>query len=141
MLLYFFNDETAKHAEDLTRLYKRLKGRYETFEFIALPYAEKSAEADELLIEHKINFPAVRRASWNGQGAEPIGKVLNRGVIPQIAVIDVEGNIVSDSYMAPDPDEDGGKNGQRSVPKQDYERPQKEIQKLLRDAAKLEAAK
>jgi hypothetical protein len=140
VLLYRATDESNQHVDELNGLYRRLKSRYDSVEFIAIAYGKNAEKCDAFLINNEIKFPAVRMSSLNIQGVQPITQLFDRTVVPQIAVIDASGKIVSDSYNAPDPEKEkkrrNGKDGEWTGPKQDYKRAIDGIVKLLRDAAK-----
>lgn len=137
VLLYLILPTTTGDVDNLNRLYKRLKNRYDNFEFIALASAKTTEEATALFIEAEIEFPVVLPNRLNGEGAQPLSQLYSRNVAPQIAVIDADGRIVSDSYRAQNPDDKKrGKEGEWTGPKQEMKQPLSDLQKLLRGASK-----
>ena len=145
VLLYRATPETNKHVGQLNKLYKRLRGRYDNFEFIAIGYGRSAKEADDFLLENEIEFPAVRMTSLNRQGVEPIAQLFDRPIVPQIAVIDASGKIISDSYVPEDPanrrKKKNSNDNEWTGPNQNYNTPMDDIAKLVRDAAKVAKAK
>ncbi|MCB1094994.1 MAG: hypothetical protein R3F19_15460 [Verrucomicrobiales bacterium] len=139
VLLYLTQEGVTNDVDTLNRLYKRLKSRYDNVEFVAMAYGKTTTEANQALIDAGVEFPIAPQNMLNSEGAEALTQLYARKVVPQIAVIDAAGQIVADSYRAPDPDakKKEGKSGEWTGPKQDLKEPVAELQKLLRALTKV----
>ena len=138
VLLYLTQEGVTNDVDTLNRLYKRLKSRYDNVEFVAMSFGKTTAEANQTLVDAGVEFPIVPQNFLNSEGAEALSQLYTRKIVPQIAVIDAAGQIVADSYLAPDPDAKPkkGKEVEWTGPKQDMKQPIEDLQKLLRATSK-----
>lgn len=83
VLIYFAREDAIRHIDELNRLYKRLKNRYDNFEFIALIVADTKAENDAVLVGEKVQFPAVRSGSLNTDDTKMLSQLYQRQIVPQ----------------------------------------------------------
>lgn len=134
LLVYVTADGSTSDVDTLNRLYKRLKNRYDNVEFVAISYGESSEKVKEIFVDAEFDFPVAPPNMLRSEGTEMLRQLYSRKIAPQIAVLDSNGQIVSDSYRAPDPDakERAGKDKEWKGPKQDMKQPITDLQKLLR---------
>ncbi|MGK0186830.1 MAG: hypothetical protein ACI9R3_002614 [Verrucomicrobiales bacterium] len=137
LLVYVTSEGLTGDVDTLNRLYKRLKNRYDNFEFVAIAFGDSSEEVKDTFLEAGVEFPVSPPNMLRSEGAEFLRQLYSRKVAPQIAILDSSGQIVSDSYREADAEakERAKKSGgEVKAPKQDLKKPLDDFQKLLRDS-------